>query len=165
MSAPYAEVEDVLAHAGDIARAWSETSRPSLAHIEGFIDETVFLLDAFIGARGLATPVEAEGVREALREPVAMLALQKALHATPGAAPDGFTAYVDKWADDLWASLAAKTSPLLVIIDSAGGSEARAADAQSHWTDDAADVLEGLEYARISRPGASYHSIRKEMRL
>ncbi len=165
-ASPYAEVEDVLARAGDVSRAWSEETRPSLDDIDRMIDAASFFVDAAFGSRGVAMPPTAEVVLEALRAPVAVMALQAALRATPGAGTERFRDEVNEEVDRFWAAIADGTWPGLLILS--GGDTGIARDAASLWTDGAdLDVVRAQTRTLLDPESAvvSTYNIRKGMLL
>jgi hypothetical protein len=131
-TSPYAEVEDLLLRAGDVGRAWTSSTRPSVADLDRFIDVVSFMLDAAFGARGVTVPVENPVVVEALRGPVAAMALLQAVRATPNI-PRTFRDDLTAEVDAFWASITDGTWPGLAILTTADGGSA-GLDAES-WID------------------------------
>jgi phage gp36-like protein len=121
----YAEVQDVLARAGDVARAWSDATRPSLADIDRYLDDAAFQIDAFLAGRGVEVPATGPAA-EALREPTALIALRRALAASPGAGHPDLRATVDADVRAFWDSMLDGSAPVLVALSSAR-------DADSLW--------------------------------
>ena len=81
----YAEVEDVLARAGVLAKAWDDSTTPGYAEIESFLRTTAAEINAGIGARGFGVPVDDPVAAPALAGYNADKALLLALDATwPG---------------------------------------------------------------------------------
>jgi hypothetical protein len=81
----YATRDDVTARAGRLQDAWGPTTQPSLGDLDTFLTQTAAEIDAFVAARGFATPVTDPVASAALVGINADRALLLALRATwPG---------------------------------------------------------------------------------
>lgn len=99
----YAEVADVLARAGRVSGAWSETTTPALSDLERFLDARQGEIDAALAGRGIAVPLTDETAAASLRSLHAAGALVLALPATfpnregPAAAAELYAAVSQEW--------------------------------------------------------------------
>jgi hypothetical protein len=78
---PYATRVQVLARAGRLRNAWTETSQPSLPDIDGFLEDVSAMVDAVLASRGFTAPSQDATVTSSLADMVAYGALLRALDA------------------------------------------------------------------------------------
>lgn len=154
----YAEVADVLARAGRVSPAWTETSTPALSDIERFLDARQGEIDAALAGRGVALPLTSETATTALRSLHAAGALVLAIPATfpnregPAAAAELLQEVRQEWMTGL-NSIVQGTHVTIGMLVGEGTVEAPLAE--SFW-DQNPDYGEGVEGYREEDAGNPY---------
>lgn len=144
MAGAYADLSDLLARAGRLRDAWDTTTKPTIAEVEGFLDDAASEIDAFVASRGFQTPVEDPVAAPSLRNATADMALLLALRATwpGGSGPDAvkdLLTDVSKRVDGYRAAMVDGSLPALLLLASQAGATMQGG-ADNFWSE------EGPEY-------------------
>lgn len=133
----YADLGDVKARAGALARAWSPASEPSDSDITDFLQQTADEIDALLTARGYTPPAAGTAAAKALLGINADAALVLALEATypEGAGLASASTQIEEARARVTAASKAivdGTFPAVALLESSGS----APSASSFWQEE-----------------------------